>query len=53
MLLKFFDAYEKEAWRLMDLGLVHPAYDYILNAAIPLIFWMPERLSRLLKGPDM
>lgn len=33
MLLKFFDAYEKEAWRLMDLGLVHPAYDYILKCS--------------------
>jgi glycyl-tRNA synthetase alpha chain len=33
MLLQFFDAYEKEAWRLMDLGLVHTAYDYILKCS--------------------
>ncbi|GKQ42662.1 glycine--tRNA ligase alpha subunit [Companilactobacillus sp. RD055328] len=33
MLLNFFNDYEKEANRLMDLGLVHPAYDYILKCS--------------------
>ncbi|MGR3741751.1 glycine--tRNA ligase subunit alpha [Companilactobacillus sp. DQM5] len=33
MLLNFFNEYEKEANRLMDLGLVHPAYDYILKCS--------------------
>ncbi|GEO79653.1 glycine--tRNA ligase subunit alpha [Companilactobacillus mindensis] len=33
MLFNFFDEYEKEANRLMDLGLVHPAYDYILKCS--------------------
>ncbi|GAF40790.1 glycyl-tRNA synthetase subunit alpha [Agrilactobacillus composti DSM 18527 = JCM 14202] len=33
MLLQFFDAYEKEAKRLIKLGLVHPAYDYVLKCS--------------------
>jgi glycyl-tRNA synthetase alpha chain len=33
MLLKFFNDYEKEARRLIKLGLVHPAYDYILKCS--------------------
>ncbi|MDO1605458.1 glycine--tRNA ligase subunit alpha [Lactobacillus sp. YT155] len=33
MLLSFFDQYEKEANRLMEIGLVHPAYDYILKCS--------------------
>lgn len=33
MLLKHFDEYEKEAKRLLGLGLVHPAYDYILKSS--------------------
>ncbi|WP_129044975.1 glycine--tRNA ligase subunit alpha [Companilactobacillus metriopterae] len=33
MLFDFFDKYEAEANRLMDLGLVHPAYDYILKCS--------------------
>lgn len=33
MLLEMFDNYEKEAKRLLDLGLVHPAYDYILKSS--------------------
>ncbi|MFD1672189.1 glycine--tRNA ligase subunit alpha [Agrilactobacillus yilanensis] len=33
MLLNFFDAYEKEAKRLIKLGLVHPAYDYVLKCS--------------------
>ena len=33
MLFKFFDAYEKEAKRLISLNLVHPAYDYILKCS--------------------
>ncbi|WP_010623552.1 glycine--tRNA ligase subunit alpha [Companilactobacillus versmoldensis] len=33
MLFDFFNKYEKEANRLMDLGLVHPAYDYILKCS--------------------
>lgn len=33
MLLKFFDEYETEAKRLIDLGLVHPAYDYVLKCS--------------------
>ncbi len=33
MLLNFFNEYEAEAKRLMKLGLVHPAYDYILKCS--------------------
>ncbi|MCH4008221.1 glycine--tRNA ligase subunit alpha [Companilactobacillus sp.] len=33
MLFNFFNDYEKEAHRLIDLGLVHPAYDYILKCS--------------------
>ena len=33
MLLRHFDDFEKEATRLLDLGLVHPAYDYILKSS--------------------
>lgn len=33
MLLTFFDDYEKEALRLIKLGLVHPAYDYVLKCS--------------------
>ncbi|MBU3851398.1 MAG: glycine--tRNA ligase subunit alpha [Candidatus Paralactobacillus gallistercoris] len=33
MLLDFFNKYEAEAKRLMKLGLVHPAYDYILKCS--------------------
>ncbi|MGX5378070.1 glycine--tRNA ligase subunit alpha [Ligilactobacillus sp. LYQ135] len=33
MLLKAFDTYEKEAKRLIDEKLVHPAYDYILKCS--------------------
>ncbi|WP_125768062.1 glycine--tRNA ligase subunit alpha [Companilactobacillus furfuricola] len=33
MLFQAFNDYEKEANRLMDLGLVHPAYDYILKCS--------------------
>lgn len=33
MLFKFFDNYESEAKRLIALGLVHPAYDYILKCS--------------------
>lgn len=33
MLLQLFDMYEKEAHRLIELGLVHPAYDYILKCS--------------------
>lgn len=33
MLLRHFDEYEAEAQRLLDQGLVHPAYDYILKSS--------------------
>ncbi|ANZ58138.1 glycine--tRNA ligase subunit alpha [Fructilactobacillus lindneri] len=33
MLHKLFDAYEKEAQRLIKEGLVHPAYDYVLKCS--------------------
>ncbi|QIL50875.1 glycine--tRNA ligase subunit alpha [Weissella coleopterorum] len=33
MLLHHFDEYEQEAQRLLDQGLVHPAYDYILKSS--------------------
>lgn len=33
MLLKFFEDYEAEAKRLINLGLVHPAYDYVLKCS--------------------
>ena len=33
LLLTLFDQYEKEATRLLDLNLVHPAYDYILKSS--------------------
>lgn len=33
MLLTFFNDYEKEALRLIELGLVHPAYDYVLKCS--------------------
>lgn len=33
MLLDSFDTYEKEAKRLTKLGLVHPAYDYLLKCS--------------------
>ena len=33
MLLQFFDLYEKEAMHLIELGLVHPAYDYVLKCS--------------------
>lgn len=33
MLLQFFKDYEQEAKRLIDLGLVHPAYDYVLKCS--------------------
>ncbi|QBO37147.1 glycine--tRNA ligase subunit alpha [Periweissella cryptocerci] len=33
MLLEMFDNFEREAKRLLDLGLVHPAYDYILKSS--------------------
>ncbi|MGO2968940.1 MAG: glycine--tRNA ligase subunit alpha, partial [Leuconostoc falkenbergense] len=33
MLLKHFDEFEAEATRLLALGLVHPAYDYILKSS--------------------
>ncbi|CAH0415737.1 glycine--tRNA ligase subunit alpha [Periweissella fabaria] len=33
MLLSMFDNFEAEAKRLLDLGLVHPAYDYILKSS--------------------
>ena len=36
----------------MDLGWFIQLMITFLNAAIPLIFWMPEELSRLLSGPD-
>ncbi len=40
LLLGNFDRFEKEAKRCIDERLVHPAYDYILNAVIPSICWM-------------
>ena len=33
MLRTFFDAYEKEAMRIAELGLVQPAYDYVLKCS--------------------
>lgn len=33
MLLKLFDMYEKEATRLIELGLIMPAYDYVLKSS--------------------
>ena len=33
MLLQSFNDYEKEAKRLIKLGLVHPAYDYVLKCS--------------------
>lgn len=33
LLFTLFDEYEKEANRLLDLNLVHPAYDYILKSS--------------------
>lgn len=33
MLLNMFDSYEKEAHRLIKLGLIHPAYDYVLKCS--------------------
>lgn len=33
MLFEQLDAYEKEALRLIELGLVHPAYDYVLKCS--------------------
>lgn len=33
MLFTFFDAYEKEAMRVIALGLVQPAYDYVLKCS--------------------
>ena len=33
MLLQDFNDYEKEAKRLIKLGLVHPAYDYVLKCS--------------------
>ncbi len=33
MLLKHFDEFEAEATHLLSLGLVHPAYDYILKSS--------------------
>lgn len=33
MLLSMFNAYEKEAHRLIKLGLIHPAYDYVLKCS--------------------
>ena len=33
MLLHLFEMYEKEAIRLIGLGLVHPAYDYVLKCS--------------------
>ena len=33
MLLNFFDQYEKESHRLIKLGLIHPAYDYVLKCS--------------------
>ncbi|MBR5318457.1 MAG: glycine--tRNA ligase subunit alpha [Peptococcaceae bacterium] len=33
MLFTFFDAYEKEAMRVVEAGLVQPAYDYVLKCS--------------------
>lgn len=33
MLFNFFDAYEKEAIRVVEAGLVQPAYDYVLKCS--------------------
>lgn len=33
MLLNMFDSFEKEAHRLIKLGLIHPAYDYVLKCS--------------------
>ncbi len=33
MLLENFDKFEKEAGRALKLGLVHPAYDYVLKCS--------------------
>lgn len=33
MLFELFNTYEKEAHRQMELGLVHPAYDYVLKCS--------------------
>lgn len=33
LLFKLMDDYEKEATRLIDKGLVHPAYDYVLKSS--------------------
>ena len=33
LLLELFDKYEVEATRLMEAGLVHPAYDYVLKCS--------------------
>ena len=33
MLFLFFDAYEKEAMRVIEAGLVQPAYDYVLKCS--------------------
>ncbi len=33
MLFMFFDAYEKEALRIVQMGLVQPAYDYVLKCS--------------------
>lgn len=33
MLLQLFDIYEQEAIKLIDKGLVHPAYDYVLKCS--------------------
>ena len=33
LLFDLFDKYEKEATRIIDLGFVHPAYDYVLKCS--------------------
>ena len=33
MLFELFDKYEKEAVRVIELGRVHPAYDYVLKCS--------------------
>ena len=33
MLFDLFDKYEKEALRIIKLGFVHPAYDYVLKCS--------------------
>ncbi|MFR3959873.1 MAG: glycine--tRNA ligase subunit alpha [Streptococcus salivarius] len=33
MLLENFEKFEKEAGRALELGLVHPAYDYVLKCS--------------------